>query len=203
MRGIFEALGQAITAALHRTEALITRLADALPNQGGQPEVITAHLEGQRVGRIVHGVSLGIPAVISQDEARTMRNDAEAHAEDAITLASSTLTEDRIITREFLTAYAAAIIIASVWTGQDTAGRNVATQAGARWKEWVRTDPRKEHRQHHDALEGHIVPIDAFFEVSGRLVTGPRDWDRLSDAGEWMNCGHGLRYHYRASRGDL
>lgn len=202
MRGVFEALGQAVQAAIQRSSGLIARLADALPHRAGHSEVITAHLEGQRVGRVVHGSSLGLPAVITRDEAQAMRDSASTHAATALALASTSLEDERF-TRGFLTAYAAAIIASSVWRGQDTAGLAVAASAGAKWKEWVRTDPRKEHRLHHDALEGRIIPIQAFFEVSGRYVVGPRDWERLPSPSEWMNCGHGLRYHYRASRNTL
>lgn len=193
---MFPQLGAAITLALRRAARLVRRAARGL--ERGDPTVVAqTHLDGRRVALATTGVLLGARARLTAAEARRWRDGSMSYAEEALRLTSVNIGAG--MTRAELERYAALVLRQSVWAGQDTEARTIAQDHDAAWKEWVRAFPRTEHRDHHDTLVGRIIPTDSLYELpggrnAGALVYGPRDWIRLSDPGEWVECGHALRF---------
>lgn len=97
---------------------------------------------------------------------------------------------------------------AGVRGGWAEGAREAAEEAGAGFKTWVRTWPAKEPRDWHDALEGKTVPAKMLFTLpggpnAGAKVEAPHDWRRVTDPGEWINCGHAVIYTPHARVRDL
>jgi hypothetical protein len=200
---MFPQLGRAITLAFRRAGLRVERFTEALIRGRGGRVIASSHLDGRRVARSTTGVLLRASPTLSVTEARRWRDGSAAYAERALALTQTVLAAEP--TRAALTAYAALVLQQSVWAGNDAEARTLAIEHDAAWKEWVRAFPREAHRDHHDLLEGRIIPTDALFELpggrnAGTSVYGPRDWGRLSDPGEWVECGHALRFSRTAER---
>jgi hypothetical protein len=68
---------------------------------------------------------------------------------------------------------------------------------GQALKTWVRTFPRQEHRGWHDLLEGVSIPVDQRFQLRSPkygLLEVLFPYDGTAPWGEWIHCGHGVRY---------
>lgn len=62
-------------------------------------------------------------------------------------------------------------------------------------KKWVRLAQRYEHRSHHDALEGTIIPYSQKFKLvtpKKRVFLIHAPYDDLLPLSETFNCGHGI-----------
>ena len=166
-----------------------------------------SYLEGQRAGRIFHASALGLPREVSRAQLRDIRIKAREHALAFSSQLKTSIKSGKVsrIAAQNISGVSARL---GVWHGQDDAATDAALEAGTPWKRWVRVFPRKAHRGWHDALEGMTLPEDELFVLpggpnSGSAVYGPRDWDRLSQAGEWSNCGHALQYLRQVSANDF
>jgi hypothetical protein len=96
----------------------------------------------------------------------------------------------------------------SLWNGFSAGAEAAGTEAGAQYKEWIRTYPAKHPRDWHDALEGAVIPVNRKFVLpggpnAGKAVDGPHDWKSVRDPGEWLNCGHAIIYLNAATREEL
>jgi len=213
-RGEFPALGRALDRVLPRVRRDIqTRVLDALTDNLHAVAMTTllqvfagAYVTGVQVGWLVHGAILGAPLNMSPREVRAWRDRAMRHGH--LIANRVRVIAEREPTVAELRQHIVKAGESSVWTGQDDAGEHVATLAEAAWKEWVRAWPRTEHRDHHDALEGVVIPEEDHFTLpgganAGAQVYGPRDWDAVPDPGEWLNCGHALAYHRDVTEEDL
>lgn len=102
-------------------------------------------------------------------------------------------------TRNALEQYARAQVRQAQWTGQDDGSEATAGFASAETKVWVRAWARTDHRDWHDDMEGTAIQAEELFVLpggpnAGAEVQRPRDWNRVRDPREWMNCGHALRW---------
>ncbi len=207
-------LGRALDRILPRVRRDI--LHKLLPALLAQPEAARslliqvmagAYATGVQTGWVVHGSLLGgVPTALTGAVAREWRNRAMQHGEFIANRFGRLLELEPTVAQ--LTRHAAVAGESSVWRGQDEAAQEVATLAEAEWKVWVRAWPRKEHRDWHDNLEGVTIPEEDLFTLpggpnQGAQVYGPRDWERVPDAGEHLNCGHALRYQRHATAEDL
>lgn len=208
------ALGRALDRVLPKVRSdILERL---LPSLLAQPEAARslliqvmagAYATGVQTGWVVHGSLLGgIPTAITGAAAREWRDRAMEHGEFIANRFGRLLEAEPSVAQ--LTRHAAVAGESSVWNGQDDAAQEVAMLAEAEWKVWVRAWPRKEHRDWHDTLEGITIPEEDLFTLpggpnQGTQVYGPRDWERVPDAGEHLNCGHALRYQRHATAEDL
>lgn len=214
-RGELPALGRAFDKVLPKVrrdieKKVLDKFSEAKDIQLVQRTLVqpfaNAYLTGKQTGWIVHGTILGAPDSLNAREIRKWLEAAMAHG-DLIANRFRRLLEAEPTVAE-LRQHVLKAGEQSVWQGQDDAAREVATLAEAEWKEWVRAWPRTEHRDWHDALEGVVIPEDHFFTLpggknAGAQVYGPRDWERVTDPGEWINCGHALAYHRDVTQADL
>ncbi len=207
-------LGRALDRILPRVRRDI--LHKLLPALLAQPEAARdllirvmagAYATGVQTGWVVHGSLLGgVPTALTGAVAREWRNRAMEHGEFIANRFGRLLELEPTVAQ--LTRHAAVAGESSVWRGQDEAAQEVATLAEAEWKVWVRAWPRKEHRDWHDLLEGVAIPEEDLFTLPGGpnqgvQVYGPRDWARVPDPAENLNCGHALRYQRSATAEDL
>ena len=166
----------------------------------------SAYLDGVDAAIAVFGSELGVTrAAINNDLTRALTDRmltavgvAQSRALRQVELEiGGNVTVSELVSR--LEAAAQSM----VWQGQDEEAATIGRLAEAEWKTWVRAFARDENRDHHDDLNGVSIPIDDLFNLSGVGVYGPRDWNRLPDPGEWMNCGHALDYKMVANAEDL
>lgn len=212
-RGELPALGRALDRVLPRVRRdlevrVLAALAtvDELPMRLLAQVFAGAYASGVTVGWVVHGAILGAPLDLSPAEVREWRERAMRHGDLIANRVQVIASHEPTIAE--LRSHVLRAGEASVWSGQDDAGEHVATLAEAAWKEWVRAWPRTEHRDHHDALEGVVIPEEHLYTLpggnsAGAQVYGPRDWERVPDPGEWLNCGHALAYHRDVTEEDL
>lgn len=68
-------------------------------------------------------------------------------------------------------------------------------------KTWVRLAPRREHRSHHDALEGLTIPYNDNFQLNSPSGSYNifRPYDPALPLSETFNCGHGIRVWVRGN----
>jgi len=205
----FTALGIAMQSVMTRLKRLIEgRLVPELLERpsaarGTIVDVISqTWMAGAITGYTVHGAYLEAPASMPPSLAQPLAEQALQHGEWTATRIRDTLS-DREVTQATVALLARYSAEASTWLGHDTAARAVANMMEARFKRWVRSWPRKEEREH-SALEGQVLPEPELFTLpSGRRVYGPRDWDRVPDPSEWINCGHALVYQREATVSDV
>jgi len=205
----FRPLGVAMTRLLARIRRLIEGrlIPDLLERpsaaRGTIVDVITeAWMSGALTGYMVHGAYLEAPASMPPSLAQPLAEQALQHGEWTATRIRDSL-EDREVTQAVVALLARSSTEASAWMGHDIVARGVANMMEAGFKRWVRSWPRKEEREH-SVLEGQVLPESELFTLpDGRLVYGPRDWDRVPDPGEWINCGHALVYLREATVADV
>ncbi len=166
-----------------------------------------SYLEGQRAGRLFHAHSLGLPKEVNRAQLRSIRIRAREHALAFSSQLTTSIKAGKVsrIQAQNISGVSARL---GVWHGQDDAASDAAEEAGTPWKRWVRVFPRKLKRDWHDALEGQTLPEDELFVLpggpnAGAACYGPRDWDRIAQAGEWANCGHALQYLRQVSANDF
>lgn len=163
-----------------------------------------AYLQGRDAAWVVHGEYLRAPRSLPARIARAALEAALAHATLVTRKAQLTLGARANPTVAHTQAYARIAAEQSVWRGQDDGATDLARLMQAEWKEWVRAWPREDPRDHHAVLEGVIIPTDDHFILPGRApVYAPRDWDAIPDPGEWLQCGHALRYRQTVTRSEL
>lgn len=166
-----------------------------------------AYATGVQTGWVVHGGLLGgVPTSLTGRAAREWRDRAYRHGEFIANRFGHLLEQEPTVAQ--LRQHAAVAGESSVWKGQDEIAEEVAALVDAAWKVWVRAWPRQEQRDWHDGLEGVTIPEEDLFRLpggpnAGAMVYGPRDWERVPDVGEHLNCGHALRYQKHASAEDL
>jgi len=167
-----------------------------------------AYFDGSRAGYVAHGSYLGAARNPSKGMASDWR---DAAITQGATIASRL---DKIVARNGwttglqITNYATLAGIQSVWGGQDTAGNELAKLMDVQWKEWTRAWARRQHRSWHDELDGVIIPESREFRLpggphQGNRVHGPRAWDDVGAADEWINCGHALKFHREVTHSSL
>lgn len=208
-------LGELMQAAERRSRREVVRFAEALMRNARDTAVraiAAAYLEGARTTFRLHAASLGLAASVATNlTPRTRRRLTERAVRQAgvsLTAVLTTLDGRADVTRAVVEARAATAVREAVWTGQDDAAKEAASIAEAEYKTWVRSWPRKQHRDHHDTLEGVTIPSEDLFTLpggpnAGARVQGPRDWDAVPDPAEHMSCGHALRYATHVTGDDL
>jgi len=200
-------LGRLLDAAFNRTRNLIERIAGTPTERVILASLASAHVEGSRIAYAYHGGLLGFPRAIPPSIAREAGERAARHALRFNTALLERIEAERV-TQLFVRSTAALAVRQGVWGGHDTQARAVAAFAGADFKRWVRAFPRRTQRDHHDAMEGVLIPTEEKFILpggrnSGARVYGPRAWDDVPDPGEWLNCGHALEFLTNVTQSDL
>jgi hypothetical protein len=206
-----EELGRALQRAfrINRQQAEAWAAAIIAGNtEAAVRELITAYMRGRVVGYQVHGRMLGAPASLPVAVAVAWRETARTYATGLTMRAMRTFDERGDITRVFVRSYANELTRQTTWAGQDDTFKDLGRAFDVEFKRWVRAWPRTVHRDHHDDLEDVVIPVDDLFTLpggdnTGAQVYGPRDWDRVGDPGEWMNCGHALAFETRPSASDM
>lgn len=178
--------------------------AERILGRDGTDTLATLYLRGAQAAHGAHGPDFGIPRVIPVRIALELRDDALATAERNRERLIAAITANESEVAQAL-AFARITSTVTTWAGQDDHARRIQELAQLEWKEWVRVWPRDTHRDHHDAMEGTTIPVDEKFVIpfgpnAGARVYGPRAWDDLPSVGEWINCGHALRFHEVATR---
>jgi hypothetical protein len=203
---VLEELGRALQRAfgLNRREAEAWAEAIIAGNTAAAVrELITAYLRGRAIGYQVHGRMLGASATIPVAVARAWREAANRYATGLTMRAMRTFDERGDVTRVFVRSYASELTRQTTWAGQDDTFKDLGRAFDVEFKTWVRAWPREKHRDWHNELEdGKAIPVDDLFTLpggpnAGAQVYGPRDWERVSDPGEHMNCGHALAFETR------
>jgi len=205
----FRPLGAAMSALMARVRRLVEGrlIPDLLERpsaaRGTIVDVIArTWMSGALTGYAVHGAYLEAPASIPPSLAQPLAEQALRHGEWTAARIREVLA-DRELTMGTVGLLARSSAEASAWMGHDTAARGVANMMEAGLKRWVRSWPRKEERPH-SVLEGQVLPEPELFTLpDGRRVYGPRDWDRVPDPSEWINCGHALVYLREATVADV
>ena len=204
---LWRKLGQAMDSALKAVQRLYRRVIQ--PVFGDRPDVaidkgelITKYVEeaykiGARVGWKLTAEDAQRAAEMPRVILETVVERAKRQADDM-----QERIAERVRTTEVTGPQVAAQTRtageAGAWSGMDTGANEAAKTYQLRLKTWVRAYARQEKRPGHVALEGVTIPFDDLFELpSGARVWQPRDWARLPDPAEWVNCGHALRYSSR------
>ena len=200
---MFPQLGRALTLAFRRAATRLDSFTRnlILGNRAAATVIAASHVDGRRVARSTHGVLLPTAVTLTTVEATLWRREGIRYAERSLTLAEPVLSGG--VSRFQATRYANTVLTQSIWNGQDTEALRIAETTQAIWKEWVRAFTRDEHRDHHDALIGQVIPTNETFTLpggtnAGANVFGPRDWNSVRDPGEWIECGHALRFSREA-----
>lgn len=204
-------LGQLLDAARRRANRQVERLAQALLTEATDDAIraiAASYLEGGRAAFAAYSADLQLGRTIPRELAATWAAASVEYGARLVDTLQTTLGNRGEVTRLFIRSYADLTVQQSLWRGTDQTGQELGTLAEVQWKTWVRSFPRKEHRDHHDMLEGVKIPVDDLFRLPGgpnvgARVYGPRAWDRVSDPGEWMNCGHALRFSKTATREEV
>lgn len=208
---MLEELGRLLTAAFLLNRQQAERWAELIIGGAtGQAarELVLAYIRGRQVGYTVHGATLGASRVIPARVARRWRDAGLAWAVDVQQRVLRTFDERGDVTRAFVQSYANGITTQATWTGNDEMFKDLAVASTVEFKRWVRAWPREEHRDWHDDLTDVVIPVDDLFTLpggpnAGSQVYGPRDWNRVGDPAEHMNCGHALAFETRPARSEL
>jgi len=200
---MFPQLGRALTLAFRRATSVLDSFSRnlILGNRAAASVIAATHLDGRRVARSTHGVLLPTRVTLTAAEAVAWRREGVRYAERSLELAAPVLGGG--VSKFQAQSYARTVLTQSIWNGQDVEALRIAETTEAIWKEWVRAFSREEHRDHHDDLIGRVIPTNELFVLpggpnAGASVFGPRDWNGVSDAGEWIECGHALRFSREA-----
>lgn len=161
-----------------------------------------AYLQGIKASYQFHGAIHGMPKNVPKARVDNWLDNAEDNANFLVIRFKNLITEKER-TQQQAKAWLSTASNVSSLKGVDFEADMIASDLALDWKEWVRLYPRAEHRDHHDALEGKIIPITAKFNLNGQLIYGPRDPSVTNWAEEFANCGHGLRYHKNVTREQL
>ena len=161
------------------------------------------YLKGRQASYLTHGLEHQMPKAIPKQRVQLWQESAKQQG-TFLTIRFSELLDRRDgLSADQAKAWLDIAGTQSAFKGIDTEAAQIAEDKNLNWKEWVRLYPRTVQRDHHNALEGKIIPIGEKFDLQGQLIFGPRD-DSVQDwAKEWANCGHGLRYHKNMTREQL
>ena len=210
---VLPVFGKAMETALTKmrgraTQQLLTTLENAPDKARGLLVSFAsgAYTDGSLAGFYVHGSYLGAkPSDLKQGRLKGWIDRGEQFGEFAVGRLEDMLNTGSNFP---LTRWAGIVGEAGVWRGQDESGLELGKEYEVEWKTWVRVWGRSEHRSWHDRLEGVTIPVDDYFVLpggrnAGQKVYGPRDWDKLANVGEWINCGHALTFSKTATGKDL
>lgn len=165
----------------------------------------SGHLDGRRVARVMQGARLNVTNRLDRRAVEAWRGGADRYASIIANRIERTVDEASGVTFLQLRTWVQQAGQQAVWNGHDQEAAAVATLAEAEFKTWVRAWPRTKHRDYHDRLEGVTIPVDSAFIIPGgpdpgARVHGPRDWANAPSPGNWMNCGHALRFERQVTR---